>query len=627
MSRRLQSLLAVLLAGLWGASIYFGHAYGYLAFLDQFEANLADLRTTVRGVKAPPDSLTIVEIDDALARQVGSYPLPRRELARLVRAVAQLKPSVIAVDILLLDKGSDEGDEALAAALDASPAVIAAAAVFSESRQSVDVKRSDDPLAHLPIAERFLLPQQRFSDHAQIGIVNLNTDRTGTPRSVPLLFRTSGSVELSFPLRVAAVATGHRPTIEPGRLTLGGFSLLTDSDYAIPIAFHGPRRTIRTIAAGALLDGTADPRAIANRIVVLGATVTGGGDFFSTPFEPVMPGLEVVSTAIAHLVSGDVALRGRPVRIIDGVLTVVLPMMLAGMLAWRRSLAGLLAAAVIVLAWVVATSVAFSSGIWLNAALPIAAMAPPTILFGAFQLWSGRRQAQYFAKRSRLLESFQAPNIQQSLIRNPDFLAEPVHQDAAIIFIDLSGFTSLSEGSGGAEIRALLKEFHALIDQEVASCRGTIMTFLGDGAMILFGLPEPDSDDPVRATDCAAKLCAATERWLASLPEAIASNLGFKVGAQFGPVVASRLGGKSYHHITATGDTVNVSSRLMEVAAGRGYQLAVGEELLQAAGPDCALLKTGSLSGPHECPIRGRTAPITAWLWTCRSVTPKPPAE
>jgi adenylate cyclase len=53
----------------------------------------------------------------------------------------------------------------------------------------------------------------------------------------------------------------------------------------------------------------------------------------------------------------------------------------------------------------------------------------------------------------------------------------------------------------------------------------------------------------------------------------------------------------------------------MEIAAHRGFQLAVGDELLRAAGSDCALLKTGTLSGPHETPVRGRSATVTIWLW------------
>jgi adenylate cyclase len=269
----------------------------------------------------------------------------------------------------------------------------------------------------------------------------------------------------------------------------------------------------------------------------------------------------------------------------------------------------------VVLGWLAVVWLAFSSGVWLDAAVPIGATAPAVVLFGAIQLWSGRQQAQYFAMKSRLLGQFQAPDVQQWLTRNPRFLAEPVSQNAAIVFIDLSGFTSLSEESGPHHVRELLQGFHALVDHEVVFSLGTVTGFQGDGAMILFGLPEPAPDDAFRAADCAVRLCVATQRWLTSLPASIAPKLGFKVGAHYGVIVASRLGGESHHHITATGDTVNVASRLMETAAHRGFQLAVGDELLRAAGPDCALLKTGALSGPHEIPIRGRSAELTTWLW------------
>src|SRR5215475_11889246 len=169
MSRRPHSLIAVILAGLWGAFVWSAHAQGHLAFLDRVEAAVADFRTILRGVKSPPDSITIVEIDDALVKQAGSFPLPRLELGRIVQAIARLKPRVIAVDILLLDKGTDEGDNALADALGAGPAVIAGAALFPESRQSVDTGDGEDPIAGLPRAERFLLPLKKFSDRAQIG--------------------------------------------------------------------------------------------------------------------------------------------------------------------------------------------------------------------------------------------------------------------------------------------------------------------------------------------------------------------------------------------------------------------------------------------------------------------------
>jgi adenylate cyclase len=140
-----------------------------------------------------------------------------------------------------------------------------------------------------------------------------------------------------------------------------------------------------------------------------------------------------------------------------------------------------------------------------------------------------------------------------------------------------------------------------------------ITSFLGDGAMILFGLPAAATDDAARAAECALRLCGSVGRWLASLPLSTTSKLGFKVGAHFGLIVASRLGGGSYHHITATGDTVNVASRLMEVAASHGVELALSDELLHAAGQD--LFKSGSLTGPEESRIRGRSGSLMIWLW------------
>jgi adenylate cyclase len=90
---------------------------------------------------------------------------------------------------------------------------------------------------------------------------------------------------------------------------------------------------------------------------------------------------------------------------------------------------------------------------------------------------------------------------------------------------------------------------------------------------------------------------------------------GFKIGAHFGPIIASRLGGSSYQHITATGDTVNVANRLMEVAATHGAELALSDDLLRQAGPKCALLESGVLTGPEETQIRGRSRALSVWFW------------
>ena len=138
--RYLQAIFAVALAAIWGFGIYFEHDRGHLRFLDRVESTTIDLRTLVRGVRVPPDLVTIVAIDDAVVKRKGVYPLARIDLARIVDAIARLEPKVIAVDLLLVDKGADDADEVLAKSLAAHPAVIGAAAVFPGS-QSVDFWR------------------------------------------------------------------------------------------------------------------------------------------------------------------------------------------------------------------------------------------------------------------------------------------------------------------------------------------------------------------------------------------------------------------------------------------------------------------------------------------------------
>lgn len=615
-SRRVQILVALVLTALWGAGIFAAHANGHLRFLDRLEATLTDWRTQVRGVQRPPDLVTIVAIDDTVVKRGGSYPLPRADLARVVDTIVQFKPKVIAIDLLLVDRSAAIGDATLANTLATGPMVLAAAAIFPTDSEIV-APSSEGPLAVLPQAERFLLPLPAFAEHAEVGVVNVATGQSGSPLSVPMLFRTADKVELSFPLRVAARALDKPLTIAPDHLRLGDRVVPTDTDFALPITYYGPRRTIRTVSAQSIFDGTLNRAAIENRIVVIGAAVAGGGDFYPTPFDSLMPGVEVVATAITHLVAGDGIVRDRRVHTADAFAAILLPMLLVGLLAWQRSAPGIMAAAAVMIAWAGLNLFAFTHGIWLNAATTLAAAVPPVAIFAGVQLWAGGRRTQYLAAKSRSLAQFQAPAVQDWLARDPNFLSKPIRQDAAVVFIDLSGFTGLSERTDPDALQDILKAFHALLDKTAADCGGLITGFLGDGAMILFGLPRAMPDDAARALKCAIDLHRGVERWIASLPPAIGRQLGFKIGAHFGEIVASRLG-ESHQHITATGDTVNVASRLMEVAARNGARLALSDTLLDTA--DFHGAPDGILSGPLLTQVRGRSGVVTVWFWRDRDV-------
>jgi len=604
------------LAGIWGALLAVPHWRGESSVLDRLEAPLTDLRFLLQGQRSAPESVTIVAVDDDTVRETGSYPLPRATMARLVRTIADQRPKVVALDFLFVDAGPPDGDRLLQEALHEAPAVLAAAAVFGSPRQAVSPDA--DGLEGVPVAHQELLPLKVLAEAAAVGMVNVATDRAGTPRHVPLLIRSEGRLVSSFPLRAASVALRQDPSIQPNGIAFGERFLSTDTGYALPLRFYGPRGAIPTIGARHVLAGGLAAGSLRDRVVVIGATVTGGGDVFPTPFDPILPGVEVLATAISHLVEGDGLVRDWRARTVDGAAAIGLPMVLVLLLAWHRSTMGYVLISGAALLWIGFTIAAFFDGFWLSASLPLAAAGPPAILFGALRLWLDRRRAETLEAEHGTLRRFQPPSLAERLSRDPDFLAEPVQQEAAVVFVDLSGFTGLSETLAPTETRRLLKDFHSLVDEQAVSRHGLVASFMGDGAMILFGLPEAGPQDVCHAVEVCVGLCSRIAAWLESLPEPLASRLGFKIGAHCGPIVASRLGGGSHQHITAIGDTVNVASRLMEVAAVHDAEVALSDHLFRAAGSACSVFDTGFLEGAFDSAIRGRSGSVSIWLWRTR---------
>jgi adenylate cyclase len=605
-------LIAAALGGFWGAGLALLHWQGGSSLLDRLEAPLVDLRFLIQGPRPAPDSVTILAIDDQTVQQVGAYPLPRTTMAQLVSSVGRMQPRAVALDILFVDPGPAEGDLALAKALGETPSVLAAAGLFErKAQQALDPTAPDE----LPTAQKLLLPIKNLASVSALGVVNIATDPSGVPRHIPLLVRSGSQIIPSFPLRTVSVAVGHDPVLRGDELAIGDVATSTDDGYALALRFYGPAGTIRTVSANEVLNGQADEDAFRDRIVVVGVTVTGGGDAFPTPFDPVLPGVEVLATAMAHLMEGDGLVRDSRVRLVDSSVAILLPILFTLLLAWHRGIWGFAIITAVTAAWIGLTFATFTHGIWLSATLPLLAALPPAVVFGATELWLDRLRADRLSLQSRTLRRFQPPSLTKRLAEDPAFLMKPVRQKAAVIFIDLSGFTGLSELLPIDETREMLRGFHALVDQEAVRHQGIVASFMGDGAMILFGLPDPSPEDACHAVEACVGLCVRMEEWMAELPDPVASRIGFKIGAHFGEIIASRLGGDSHQHITAIGDTVNVASRLMEVAASHEADVALSDDLHRAAGNGCSVFKSGLLQGTFPAAIRGRSGSIPIWLW------------
>lgn len=608
-ARTVHAVLLLALALLWSGLLAARHLEGRETLLDRLEHPLLDLRFLLAGPRPAPESVVVVALDDETIREAGAYPLPRGVLARLVRAIAERRPRAIGLDVLLLDSTQEEADAALEAALAQARPVLAGAAVFARG----SAEPYGEGAAGLPVAERVLRPLDRFRAGTGLGHVNLAADRNGTPRHLPLLIADGSGLLPAFSLRVAAAATGAEPVLGAGSLGLGSAVSRLDLGYSLPLRFYGPRGSLRTLGAAALLRGESGADLLRDRIVVIGAAAFGVTDTFATPYDPVLPGIEVLATGLAHLVTGDGLVRDDAVRRLDAAAAIGLALAGAALLVFAP--AGLAAGLILlaVLAWLAATAAAFANGFWLGAVLPLAALAP-VVAFGlGGRLVLDRRDARRTAAAERALRAFHPPLLAARIARDPGFLAEPSTQAASILFLDLAGFTGASERLGPRATQGLLKDFHTLVEARVSRHGGIVVTFMGDGAMCVFGLADPRPDDASRALAAALDLVPAIRAWLAGT-QAFGGAGDLRVGAHHGEVVVSRLGSAEHQHITATGDSVNLASRLMEVGKSLGAALVVSEDLLRAAGAPAAA--QAGFEGRREVAIRGRVQPLTvAYRW------------
>lgn len=590
--------------GLWAGWLGQRHMAGTGSLIDRVETVLLDWRILAAGARDAPGNIVVVAVDDATITAIGANSIGREQLALLIEKIASAGARALAIDMLLTGSSGHEADDRLVKALGKIPTVIASAGQFSNDGK---------PHSPIPVADELLLPEPAFAAVAAVGLVNIATDAGGTPRHIPLLFRTPGGLFPSLALRALGFYLGEPPSLTGEGLRLKDDVLTLDLGWHLPLNYYGPSGTVKTVSALALLDGSVEVADLEGRLVVLGVTATAVGDRFGTPFDQILPGVELQATGIANLLDGSALIRNNTIRSVDagaavlmtgiGILCVsLLPLAVASMV-FMCLLGG----------WLAATFFFFGQGYWLSAALPLVASIPPVLALVILRQGVDRYQTRRLVLAQEALSRFQAPVLAKRIAEDPDFLLAPKEQDMAVLFVDLSGFTGLSERLGPARTRDVLKAFHTLVVNETERHNGLVLDFMGDGAMLAFGIPDVRPRNAADACQCAFDLAKAVKSWIDA--SGLATEISdVRVGGHFGTVVLSRLGHENQQQITATGDNVNVASRLLEVAKGQRSSVALSLDLIQAASTSGGV----ELSVPHieTSTIRGRQKTLEIGLWT-----------
>jgi len=181
---------------------------------------------------------------------------------------------------------------------------------------------------------------------------------------------------------------------------------------------------------------------------------------------------------------------------------------------------------------------------------------------------------------------------------------------AAVLLIDIRGFTSFAERRPLPEVVRLLSEFRSLTSGIVERHGGMVDKFMGDATLALFGVLGKRTSEPGRAIDCADAIVRAVDRWNVERRRRGEPRVEIAVAVHFGRVIAGVIGDEARVEYTAIGDTVNTASRMLGLCRTIGTTLLVSKDALAAAG---RLPSQGWLALAPEY-LRGRTRPIDLYM-------------
>jgi class 3 adenylate cyclase len=181
-----------------------------------------------------------------------------------------------------------------------------------------------------------------------------------------------------------------------------------------------------------------------------------------------------------------------------------------------------------------------------------------------------------------------------------------LHLDAAVMFTDIAGFTTLPEDLEAAEVADLLNHHFTLLATCVEAEGGTVDKYLGDGMLAFWGAPDKVNNWPKQACRAALAIRSVVHADNASRAAADLAPIRVRIGIHSGLLVVGNIGAPGRINYTIVGDTVNVAQRLQEVARNiastDAVTILVGEPVMHDAGPDFSFLNSGlmSVKGRHE---------------------------
>jgi len=585
------------------------------------------------GLSPPAPNILFVDFDEASFAQIRQYPIPRTLIATAIRRIAAGKPRVLGVDVFLSEPRTPTEDQEMQNALTTAGNVVLASQAANGNLPAVRPLpmfcQPEDPAADSgfcidgkPGAMGYALVDMPIEEDGFVRDFNLFT--VGHPPSV------------SFPIFLAQQYAGE--TIQPSGN--GNASFL---GHAVP--FHDRKLSTALIGAWGtdpathisamdVVNGKVAPETFSDKLVLIGQSSDAARDTFLTPLFRVAG-----KNGVRERMGGTDILAGAMRSLLEGRTVHPAPVWLT----WFFLLASAVAAGCFLLFY------ELGHGVARLLLLMVVCAVVPMFLYAHWRYWLpffpsqlamlftvplalglqfvqerllSREAAQQREQLMSLFSSYVDPAVAETIWKRRSELSLGGEEHVAtVMFTDIRGFTALSAGQPPAEVLRWLNRYLTAMDEVIREHGGFLNKFIGDGLMIIFGLPLSQGGPKQDATRALQAALAMLERVNRLNQEQAADptlpKLRIGAGIHTGPLMAGSIGSATRQEYSVIGETVNLASRLESLNKSFKTEILLSEATMEMVGeafPGLESLGEARVAGLEEpVPVYTlRTAPAAA---------------
>lgn len=505
------------------------------------------------------DEIVIVAIDEETLAEYGAFSEWSREkcaqLADFLYSDEENAPAVLAFDIVFSGETDEKTDSHLVKSLSGHSAVTATNFVYRGTTIYADGAQSYDAW-NIEMEER---PFEALDNAVNSGFANAQLSRDGFVRSAQLWEDFNGEKRYSFAAQIYKQYEDF----------LGKEAVFpqTNSRNQVLFGYSGKPGEFQRLSLKDALSGNVDKRNFKDKIVMVGAFASGMQDSFRTPADRArdMFGVELNANIVRALMMGKTSQRA-PVYA-HAAIAALLVFVYVFTARKMKMYPALLSVIWLIIADIGAGFILSRCGITITLIYPL-------VVAGVFAaaIFVEKYIAEIIRKK-QILQSFEkylAPQVIKQLSKDEeyDFTLGVEKREVCVLFVDIRGFTTMSEKLAPEEVSQILNEFLSEVTKCVFRHSGMLDKFIGDAAMAVFNAPTDLPDYLFKAVCAAVDIRNCGETLGKRLQERYGNSVNFGIGLNCGEAVVGNIGCEIRMDYTAIGDTVNTAARLEAKAAG-----------------------------------------------------------